>query len=84
MLTRPPVRSSRSLYRSRHSLSADVARRRGGRCAMEAGAFEHLPAEGLRAVPTALLGRKIRRLRRAESDSGKPLHSAAGALWWLK
>ena len=42
----------------------------GGRRAVEAGALEHLLAEGLRAVQTAFPGQRFRRLRRAESDRG--------------
>ena len=51
-------------------LSPGAAHRRGGRCALEAGALEHLPAKGLRVVQVALQGQKFRRLRRAESDRG--------------
>jgi hypothetical protein len=51
-------------------LSPGAARHRGGRRAVEAGVLEHLLAEGLRAVQTALPGQKFRRLRRAESDRG--------------
>ena len=51
-------------------LSPGAAHHRGGRRAVEAGVLEHIPAEGLRAVQTALPGRKFRRLRRAESDRG--------------
>ena len=51
-------------------LSPGAARHRGGRRAVEAGVLEHIPAEGLRAVQTALPDRKFRRLRRAESDRG--------------
>ena len=51
-------------------LSLGAARHRGGRRAVEAGALEHLLAEGLRAVQTALPGQKFWRLRRAESDRG--------------
>jgi hypothetical protein len=51
-------------------LSPGAAHHRGGRRAVEAGALEHLLAEGLRAVQTALQGQKFRRLRRAESDRG--------------
>ena len=61
----PGHRSSCSLL-----FSSGAARRRGGRRAVEAGALEHIPAESLRAVQTALPGRKFRRLRRAESDRG--------------
>ena len=65
-------------------LSAGAARCRGGHGALKAGALEHLLAEGHRAVQAAPMGQKFRRLRRAESDRGRPLHSAAGALWWLR
>ena len=65
-------------------LSPGAARRRGGHRALKAGALQHLSAEGHRAVQAAFPGRKIRRLRRAESDRGMPLHSAAGAFWWLQ
>ena len=65
-------------------LSAGAARCRGGHGALKAGALEPLLAEGHRAVQAALMGQKFRRLRRAESDRGRPLHSAAGALWWLE
>ena len=44
-------------------LSPAAARRRGGHRALKAGAFEHLPAEGHRAVQAALPGQKFRRLR---------------------
>ena len=61
-------------------LSPGAARRRGGHRALKAGAFEHHPAEHLRAMPSARLGQKNRRLRRAERDCGRPLHGAAGAI----
>ena len=61
-------------------LSPGAARRRGGHRALKAGAFEHLTAEHLRAMPAARLGQKNRRLRRAERDCGRPLHGAAGAI----
>ena len=61
-------------------LSPGAARRRGGHRALKAGAFEHLPAEHLRAMPAARLGEKNRRLRRAERDCGRPLRGAAGAI----
>ena len=64
VLTRPPVVALLS------PLSPGAARRRGGRRVVEAGALEHVPAEGHRTVRAALPGRKIRRLRRAESDRG--------------
>ena len=51
-------------------LSSGAARRRGGRRAVEAGALEHLLAEGLRAVRAVVRRLKFRRLRRAESDRG--------------
>ena len=61
-------------------LSPGAARRRGGHRALKAGAFEHLTAEHLRAMPAARLGQKNRRLRRAERDCGRPLRGAAGAI----
>ena len=74
VLTRPPVVLLSSPF------SSGAARRRGGHHALKVGAFEHLPAEHLRAMPAASLGQKNRRLRRAESDRGMPLHGAAGAV----
>jgi hypothetical protein len=65
-------------------LSPGAAHRRGGHCVLKAGFLEHLPAESHRAVQAAILGQKFRRLRRAKSDRGRPLHCAAGAFWWLQ
>ena len=64
VLTLPPVVLLSS------PLSLGAARRRGGCRALEAGALEHLLAEGLRAVRAAVRRRKFRRLRRAQSDRG--------------
>ena len=66
VLTRPPV----VLFSLLSLQVLQPARHRGGRCALEAGALEHLPAKGLRVVQAALPGQKFRRLRRAESDRG--------------
>jgi hypothetical protein len=49
---------------------------------MEASAFEQLPAEHLRAMHAALLGQKVRCLRRAESDrGGRCMALLAPSLW---
>ena len=53
------------------SLSPGAAHHRGGRRALEAGALEHLLAEGLREVREAVRRRKFRRLRRAQSNLGR-------------
>lgn len=65
VLTRPPVVLLFS------SLSnAGAARCRGGRRAVEAGALEHIPAEGHRAVQAAPLRELFRRLRAASGRGG--------------
>ena len=64
-------------------LSPGAARHRGGCRAVEAGVLEHIPAEGLRAVQTALPDRKYRRLRRAESDRGGRRMALLAPSRWL-
>ena len=61
-------------------LSPGAARHRGGRRAVEAGVLEHIPAEGLRAVQTALPDRKFLAPAAGRERSWRPPDGTAGAI----
>ena len=65
-------------------LSPGAARRRGGHRALKVGAFEHLPAEHLRAMPAASLGQKIGACGGLRATVGGRCMALLAPFWWLQ
>jgi hypothetical protein len=84
-LLSPPFASARRAHPATgrpplSPLSAGAARRRGGRHALEAGALEHILAEGLRPLQAGLLGEKNSAPAAGRRRSWRPPDGAAGAM----